>query len=107
MPDGVRTHPPIKSAIELRARNLVEGGEKVLHRHGGSRPSFSGNSIQLAAIACGENNGFFQDAALAQFIGSIQRLLWREYHTLAQFERRGAMVASNQRHMDAHCARSC
>src|SRR4029077_2917460 len=107
MPDSVRTHPPIEPAIELRTWDLVKGGKKLFHRLSRGGTCFSGNSVQFAAIACRENHGFFQDAALAQFIGGIEGLLRRKDHSLPQFERRGAMVASNQCHMNPHCALSC
>ena len=55
------------------------------------------HAVQFAAIACGENHGFLEDAPTAQLASRVQRLLGGECHALAKFDRGGAMVAANQR----------
>src|ERR1700731_4150567 len=101
MPHGFGAHPSIQPTIELSPWNLVERGEKVLHRLSSSGTSFSGYPIKFAAIARGEDHRFFQYPALAQFIRCVKRLLGCKHHSLAQFERGSVVVAANEGNLNA------
>ena len=53
---------------------------------------FGRNAVDFAAIAGGEDERFFEDAAGAEFVGGAARLFGGERHTLAHFDGRGAVI---------------
>ena len=101
MADGIRPLPAIKAAFQFVIRNFVERSEIFFHRFGGGRREISRHAIQFAAIAGGEHHSLFQDPAFFQFVRGLQSLLRSKNNSLAQFHWRGAMVAADQRHLNA------
>ena len=53
---------------------------------------FGRDAVELAAIAGGEDQGFFQEAAGAEFVSGAARLFEREGDALADVEWCGAMI---------------
>ena len=58
--------------------------------------AFGWNAVDFAAIAGGENERFFQDAAGAEFVGGAARLFGGERHTLAYLNGRGAVIQADE-----------
>jgi hypothetical protein len=58
------------------------------------------NAIKLAAIARGENHGFVENSALAQFFGRGNRLLGAEGDAFANLNRRRVMAAPDERNVN-------
>ena len=53
---------------------------------------FGGNAVDFAAIAGGEDEGFFEEPAGAELVGSAASLLSGKGDSLAELEGRGAMI---------------
>src|SRR5271156_529668 len=101
MAHRVRPSPTIKTALQLVVRNFMERSEIFFHRFRGGWREIPRHAVKFAAIAGGDDHALFQNSAFLQFIGGLQSLLRSKSNPLAQFHWRGAMIAANQRHLNA------
>src|ERR1035441_3422265 len=100
MADGVRPDPAVGASLDFRARDTVIRREEVFHRLGDCRSRLAGDSVQLAAIAGGHDNHFFENPAAAQLACGVQSLLRSKRDALAKLDRSGAMIAAEQRDLN-------
>src|SRR5271170_4849210 len=101
MADSIWAGPAIKTALQFVMRNFVKRSEIFFHRGGGGRREISRYAVQFAAVAGGKNERLFQDSTLFQFVRGLQSLLRSKHNPLAQLDGRGAMIAADQRHLNA------
>ena len=82
--------------VEQAVEHLGADGVKFAEERGKTGRAFvggfRGNAVELAAIAGGEDQGFFQEAAGAEFVSGAARLFEREGDALADVEWGGAMI---------------
>ena len=92
MADGVAIVVMIKRADEDFGADSVEFAEEC---GDGSKAVLRGlgrNAVDFAAIAGGEDERFFEDAAGAEFVGGTARLLGGERDAFTDFDGRGAVI---------------
>jgi hypothetical protein len=53
---------------------------------------FGRDAVDFAAVAGGENEGFFEEAARAEFVGGAAGLLGGEGEALAELDWRSAVI---------------
>ena len=75
--------------------------KKLFHRFGDRRAHFAGNAVEFAAIAGGEHHRFLENSLAAKFVRRFERLLLSEGNAFAKFHGSGAMVAADQRDLNA------
>ena len=75
MAHGVRPTPVVKTAGEFAARDAMKRSDVFFHGLGGGWRQIARDAVEFAAIAGGNDDGFFQNPAVAQFIGGLQGLL--------------------------------
>ena len=81
----------------------MERSEEILHLVGDRGAGSRRHTVQLAAVAGGEDDSFVENSAAAKLAGSVKRLFRCERNALAKFDRSRAMVAADQR--DAYARR--
>jgi len=82
----------IEGDIENVWANGMEFAEEGGQAGGGFVGGFGGHTVQFAAIAGGEDEGFFEEAARAEFSGGAPSLFGGEGETLAELEWSGAVI---------------
>jgi hypothetical protein len=79
----------------------VEGNKEFLHCVRDGLAGFDWDAVEFATIAGRENDGFLEDALAAKLVCGMERLIGRESDALAEFDRRGAMIAADERDVNA------
>jgi hypothetical protein len=92
MADGVAIVVVIEGDAEKIGADFVEFAEKSGEASGAFVGGFRWDAVDFAAIAGGEDQGFFEDAAGAQFGGGATGLVGGEGDAFAHLYRSGAMV---------------
>jgi hypothetical protein len=82
----------IEEAAEDVGPNRMKFAEEGGKAGGGFVGSFRRDAVELAAIAGGENQGFFEKAAGTEFVGGAASLFESEGDALANVEWRRAMI---------------
>src|ERR1700730_17250472 len=103
MTHSIRPDPAINPSVEFGARDAVEGGEEIFHGLGDGDPNFGRDSVELAAIAGGNDHGFFDNPLAAELVGRIERLPRGKGEAFAEFDRRRAMAATDERNLYSPC----
>jgi hypothetical protein len=82
--------------VEGHAENIGANGVEFAEKGGEAGSGFVGgfrrDSVEFAAIAGGKNEGFFEEAAGAEFSGGASSLVGGERHALTKLEWRGAVI---------------
>jgi hypothetical protein len=92
MADGGAVIVLVKSAIENVRANGMEFAEEGIEAGGAFVGSFGRDAVDFAAVAGGEDERFFKEAAGAKFVGGAASLFGGEGDALAELERSGAMI---------------
>jgi hypothetical protein len=82
----------VEQAVEHVRADGVKFAEKRRKTGSAFVGSFRGNAVQFAAIAGGEDQGFFEEAARAEFVGSAASLFEGEGDALADVEWGSPMI---------------
>ncbi len=92
MADGVGVAMAVERAVQFAGGHLVIGGEEEFHGRGGVGGLLDGNAVEFAAVAGGEDHGFFEDAAGAELFGGFAGLFGAEGDAFAQLDGGGAVA---------------
>jgi hypothetical protein len=92
MTDGGAIVVLVQQAVEHVRADGVKFAEERGKARGAFVGSFRGNAVKFAAIAGGQDQGFFEEAAGAEFVGSAASLFEREGDALADVEWGSAMT---------------
>jgi hypothetical protein len=92
MADGGAVVVMIEDAVEGIGTNGMEFAEERREAGGALVRGFGRDAVDFAAIAGGEDQGFFQEAAGAELVGGAASLLGGEGDALAELEGGGAMI---------------
>src|ERR1700730_659074 len=103
MPHSIGPDRAINPSVQFRAGDAVEGSEEVFHGLGDGDPNFGRYSVEFAAIAGGNYHGFFDNPLATELVGSIERLLRGKRDAFAEFDRRRAMAATDERNLYSPC----
>jgi hypothetical protein len=76
----------IEGAVERVGLNRMEFAEERGKTWGAFVGGFGRDPVDFAAIAGGEDQGFFEEAAGAEFVGGAAGLVGGEGDALAEFE---------------------
>src|SRR5579872_3449824 len=77
----------IKRTVQLGCRQLVKRRQEQLDSAAAIRSQLARNAIEFTAIASGEHQCLFQNAARTELVGGLTGLLDAECHALAQLDR--------------------
>src|SRR4029077_6329656 len=94
MPHRLAIVTPIDVAVKGGGLDLVEGREEKLHCADAIGGRFRRHSIQFAAIAGRKHQSFGENAACAQLLRGLTRLLRSKRDALAQLHRGRAVIES-------------
>ena len=82
--------------IERNAQDIRADSVKLAEKRGKTRRALvrclRRDSVDFAAVAGGEDERFFEEAAGAEFVGGAASLFGGEGDALAELERSGAMI---------------
>jgi hypothetical protein len=82
----------VEDAIENVGANGMEFAEEGRQAGSAFVRSFGRNAVDFAAVAGGEDERFFEEAAGAEFVGGAASLFGGEGDALAELERSGAVI---------------
>src|ERR1700730_6819119 len=94
MPHRLTIVTAIEVAVEGCGLDLVEGREEKLHGADAIGGRFRRHSIKLAAIARRKDQRFGENAACAQLLRGVTRLVRSKRDALAQLHRGRAVIES-------------
>jgi hypothetical protein len=86
MTDGGAVVVLVKSAVENVGANGMEFAEEGIQAGSAFVRSFGRDAVDFAAVARGEDERFFEEAAGAEFVGGAERLFGGEGDALAELE---------------------
>jgi len=92
MADGGAIVVLVQSAVENFGANRMEFAEEGRKAGCGFVGGFGRDTIDFAAVAGGEDERFFEEAAGAEFVGGAAGLFGGEGDALAELEGSGAMI---------------
>jgi hypothetical protein len=92
MTDGGAIVMLVEGDVKNVWANGMEFTEEGRQAGSGFVGGFRGNAVELAAIAGGEDEGFFEEAAGAEFRGGAPSLVGGERDALAELEWSGAVI---------------
>jgi len=92
MADGGAIVVLIERAIENIRANGMKFAEEGVEAGGAFVGGFGRDAVDFAAVAGGEDERFFEEAAGAKLVGGAASLLGGEGDALAELERSGAMI---------------
>ena len=92
MADGGAIIVLVEDAIENIGANGMEFAEERGQAGGSFVAGFGRDAVDLAAIAGGENEGFFEETARTEFVGGAAGLFGSEGNALAELDRGGAVI---------------
>src|SRR5580700_4604741 len=104
VPHGIGPDAAINSSGQFRTGDLVERSDEILHGLCDGDADFGWNSIELAAIAGGNDDGFVENSLAAELVGGIERLLRGKGNSLAELHGRRAVAATDERNLNSACA---
>jgi hypothetical protein len=76
----------VKNAVERIRANGVEFAEEGREAGRGFVGGFGGDAVDFTAVAGGEDEGFFEESAGAEFVGGAASLLGGKGDALAELE---------------------
>jgi hypothetical protein len=92
MTDGGAVVMLIERAFEDVRADGMEFAQEGIETRGALAGSFGWDAVDFAAVAGGEDEGFFEEAAGAEFVGGAAGLLESEGDALAELDWGGAMI---------------
>jgi hypothetical protein len=92
MTDGGAIVMLVEGDVKNVWANGMEFAEEGRQAGSGFMGRFRGDSVELAAITGGEDEGFFEEAAGAEFRGGTPSLVGGERDALAELEWSGAVI---------------
>jgi len=92
MADGGAIVVLVECAVKNVRANGMEFAEEGIEAGCTFVGSFGRNAVDFAAVAGGEDERFFEEAAGAEFVGGAASLFGCEGDSLAELERSGAMI---------------
>jgi len=92
MANGGRDRSAGRDAIENVGANGMEFAEEGRQAGSAFREKLGRHAVDFAAIAGGEDERFFEEAAGAEFVGGAASLFGGEGDALAELERSGAVI---------------
>jgi hypothetical protein len=92
MTDGGAVVVLVKGAVENVGANGMEFAEEGRQAGSGFVGRFGWDAVDFAAIACGEDKRFLEEAAGAEFFSSAASLFGGEGDALAELEGSGAVI---------------
>jgi hypothetical protein len=93
--DGIAVVVMVERAGENFGADRVEFAEKRRESVEAIVFGFGRDAVNFAAIAGGEDERFFEDAASAEFVGGAARLFGGERHPFPHLDRGGAVVQAD------------
>jgi hypothetical protein len=90
--DGRAVVMLIQGTVENVRADGMEFAEEGGQAGSGLMGGFGRDAVDFAAIAGGEDEGFFEESTRAEFIGSAAGLFGGKREALAELERSGAVI---------------
>jgi hypothetical protein len=92
MTDGGAIVVMVEDAVENVGANGMEFAEEGRQAGSAFVGGFGRDAVDFAAVAGGEDERFFEEAAGAEFVGGAASLFGSEGDALAELERSGAVI---------------